>query len=475
MIILGFTDMAIDIHMNIIQEVSFGNVAFASYISRNQKNVNTRKLNFLLVMYRLITNMSKPERKRKINVTFLREYAEQKKGKCHATGYENHSIPLPWECENGHKWDYPWDYVRKGNWCPQCTGKRSRQKWSLEFAKKLGESKGLDCISKKFINCTTNMQWKCKKEGHESWIRPDNLHNQGCPQCSRNMVSAEVYVEIAEEKKGGLDVSTFKNSSSLARWWCEWGHTWWTKPYWIRIYGRWCPHCNKLSPLTIEEMQAIASSREGFCRSLIYVNILTKLEWECKNGHTWWATPTIIKRGSWCPNCKYKNEADCRTIIEGFTKLKFPKNRPKWLDKLELDGYCEKLGIAFEYQGQQHYKVIDHWHKEGKEDLKRQQERDIRKLRLCAQNNVRIIVIPYYETNRKEFIRRELIKMLLAIKRARARCAYEDITHVANQEAQQEIVPDGSPFDTTRFTIHDIYEPSMEIEDVAYECADIYL
>ena len=38
------------------------------------------------------------------------------------------------------------------------------------------------------------------------------------------------------------------------------------------------------------------------------------------------------------------------------------KIKPKWLtnsrnNRMELDGYCKKMKIAFEYQGEQHFKI----------------------------------------------------------------------------------------------------------------------
>ena len=55
--------------------------------------------------------------------------------------------------------------------------------------------------------------------------------------------------------------------------------------------------------LTIEEMRMLASVKGGKCLSNDYVNLKTKLIWECSKGHTWEATPANIKKGSWCRIC----------------------------------------------------------------------------------------------------------------------------------------------------------------------------
>ena len=78
----------------------------------------------------------------------------------------------------------------------------------------------------------------------------------------------------------------------------------------------------------------------------------------------------------------------------------FPSIRPDFLKNpntgynLELDGYCENLKLAFEYQGVQHYKFIPYWHK-TREIFEEQQERDEMKYKMCVKNGITLILIPY--------------------------------------------------------------------------------
>lgn len=51
-----------------------------------------------------------------------------------------------------------------------------------------------------------------------------------------------------------------------------------------------------------------------------------------------------------------KSEEATREIFEDIFDAKFPTSRPEWLGGLELDGYNEKLGVGFEFQGPQHTK-----------------------------------------------------------------------------------------------------------------------
>jgi hypothetical protein len=160
----------------------------------------------------------------------------------------------------------------------------------------------------------------------------------------------------------------------------------------------------------LEEAKKVALERGGLCLSTEYVNSSTNMLWQCKEGHEWSAWFANVKYNkSWCPYCTCKTESECRAIFEKLTGKKWVKIRPPWLGGLELDGYCKELGIAWEYNGEQHYEVIPMWHKNGEADLKAQQERDKRKFDLCFQNDVALIVIPYTEKNNlEEIIRMEL-------------------------------------------------------------------
>ena len=74
--------------------------------------------------------------------------------------------------------------------------------------------------------------------------------------------------------------------------------------------------------LTIKEMQELAKSRGGKCLSTEYINALTKLKWQCEEGHTWEAKPHDIKSGHWCPYCAVKMRASkVRLTIEEMQEL----------------------------------------------------------------------------------------------------------------------------------------------------------
>jgi hypothetical protein len=204
--------------------------------------------------------------------------------------------------------------------------------------------------------------------------------------------------ELAESKGGKCLSETYVNSQTKLKWKCDEGHTWEAIPNSIKR-GRWCPFCAHKVPLTIEEMQKMAESRGGKCLSATYANTHIHLKWQCKEGHVWDAWPSNIKAGKWCPICSAGvSERICRKFFETMFHQEFPRARPKWLmgvkgRSLEFDGYCKRLGLAFEYHGEQHFQKNHRFHDRIK--LDERQEYDKRKQELCRQNNVTLIEIPY--------------------------------------------------------------------------------
>jgi hypothetical protein len=104
----------------------------------------------------------------------------------------------------------------------------------------------------------------------------------------------------------------------------------------------------------------------------------------------------------------FKTEKICIEIIEKLTDHTFIKCRPKFLDGLELDGYNADIQLAIEYNGEQHYKIIDYFHRNGIYDLLTQVIHDKLKKRKCQENDVYLIVVPYYIKDKEKFIQNAL-------------------------------------------------------------------
>jgi hypothetical protein len=117
------------------------------------------------------------------------------------------------------------------------------------------------------------------------------------------------------------------------------------------------------------------------------------------------------------PPQESKGEIECKRVLEKFFNKSFNKYRPDFLRNevtggvcnLEIDCYNHELRLGVEYQGQQHYKYIPYFHK-NKEAFMNQKYRDELKRRMCKDNGIIVIEVPYTVDipDIKEFLRREI-------------------------------------------------------------------
>lgn len=80
--------------------------------------------------------------------------------------------------------------------------------------------------------------------------------------------------------------------------------------------------------------------------------------------------------------------------------------RPDWLHGLELDIFIPTQNIAFEYQGIQHFKPVEHWG--GQKQLEKQQEHDRIKKEICIHRNINLICINYDDELSENFVKSKL-------------------------------------------------------------------
>lgn len=124
--------------------------------------------------------------------------------------------------------------------------------------------------------------------------------------------------------------------------------------------------------------------------------------------------PHGVKRG---PPKESKGEAQCRQVLQSLFNKPFPSQRPDFLRNpvtggnfnLELDCYNSELRLAVEYNGVQHYKFTPYFHR-SKDHFLNQKYRDDMKRRICKDNRIVLIEVPY--TVKHDQIRQFLINEL---------------------------------------------------------------
>jgi hypothetical protein len=366
-------------------------------------------------------------------------FAKEYNSKCLEKSYENADTDMMWECRNGHKFSEKYKYLQKNIKrrkedtknlpCKVCDGVISH---TIEDMRKFANEYGGLCLEKSYINNQTKMRWQCS-EGHVSVAtyselqirikkRKEETKNLPCKACnldkqSPNTKTIEDMHKFAKEYGSKCLESTYIDNKTKMRWQCSEGHivhsTYNALQNNIRKRKKYiknisCKICHEMNRYTIKDLQEFAETKNGNCLSKEYKSYEEKILWQCCNKHIWPATWDHVKNsGSWCPTCAkiyHLTENKVRICFESFLGKKFPSKwgiikNPITGNKLELDGYCKKLKIAFEYQGEHHYKKTNYC----KTPLLIIQERDIYKQEACKKLGIKLYVIEnlnlYYQND----------------------------------------------------------------------------
>ena len=311
---------------------------------------------------------------KKLAIKDAQKLAKILEGKCLSKRYVDNHTNLKWQCSERHNWEATYTNVKRGTWCPTCSTHRgeriSRNSFRLLFKKPFNRIRPswlqleLDgfCEDKKlafeyngiehyqpckWFNKTVTFKEiqrrdktkkkKCKYRDITLIVIPytipsikipafiiHQLRNVGkCPKIPPFFFKKAIIVsnedkeelrkikKIAQRKQGKCLSKVYLGNFYKLKFQCKRGHTWEAAPAYIKgKTGTWCPTCAQRIRLTKEEMQRIAKKNRGKCLSKGYKNNSTKLHWECKKKHDWWATPNNIKRKKWCPICRRKEGAE---------------------------------------------------------------------------------------------------------------------------------------------------------------------
>jgi DNA-directed RNA polymerase subunit M/transcription elongation factor TFIIS len=299
-------------------------------------------------------------------------------------------------------------------------------KFTFEYVKEFVEHKGFVLISTSYANTHSKLHIKCNK--HDVFeCSFNNFKRRGCPKCGRLNATNKKRLDYTSVKNTiesygyKLLSKEYKNAKSKLKIFC-YRHGEFSVSFnnFTHPEQRGCQKCgyertkNKLL-LDFGELKKEIEKLGYEVLSKTYTGYNHLLELICPQKHKCSISWSNLKRGKGCRRCFWKEskgEKDCREIIESKTGHKFPNSRPDFMKNpltnylLELDGYCEKLKIAFEYDGKQHYEAIDFWG--GEVGLKKTQERDKIKDELCKNNDIYLIRVPYFVENKEDYIEKNL-------------------------------------------------------------------
>ncbi len=311
--------------------------------------------------------------------------------------------------------------IARGSKCAYCSKVKvdEEQAIKLMISKKLQPLEGFPGSDKKWkCNCLV-----CGKNISTRYSTIKSGGGGGCIYCKGNKISSSKSTRsikdlelIANQRQGQLVSKVYLRATSKYEWMCSEGHTWKTTIDKIINRNQWCPYCSNHAPRDIAELSDIAKRRGGALLDHVYQGVEYKYSFSCSNGHKFKNSFNRIENGRWCPRCSNRDiqEELCRVAFEQIFETPFPKVRPKWLRNIrgnimELDGFSEELGIAFEYQGIQHFseqRLLT-----GRHGLAGRIADDLEKADLCKKKGINLFIITHEmkHVNFKEEIKKQAI------------------------------------------------------------------
>jgi len=300
-------------------------------------------------------------------------------------------------------------YIQKGlAWCFDFSRIRSRRRGLSSFILFCTALQKRGFWLNGGYNGVSNVAEVMCPQGHALKIRPTDFHKGiGCSYCSGKRADQSKQKTSDLANKLGFTIVVYgKNSKDLTEMICPKGHTLHIRPN--NFLNGWrCAKCSEKCRMQANEGFVSMINREGYKIVIDGETSLSEATIECPKGHVFKTTPSRFKKGGRCPNseCRhYIREALCRTVFERLFQEQFPKiNGKKSFIKslktdrhLELDGYSDKLKIAFEYQGEQHYKAIARFGN----NISNIQKIDRYKAEQCKIFGVSLLQIPHYKLRR---------------------------------------------------------------------------
>ncbi|CAE7214141.1 unnamed protein product [Symbiodinium natans] len=354
--------------------------------------------------------------KQRLSLHQLQEHVMERGGRCLSDEYRNNRTKVRWQCKLGHTWEATAaNVLNQGSWCPECARKnKSRSKPTLRDLQGHAAARGGKCLAAEYAGMSVKVLWQCEK-GHTWRARANSVLNgkSWCPFCAKSGALGLERLRSHAARRGGQCLAKdYKNARTKVQWKCGSGHLWRAFVSDVIYKGTWCPECRKIG---LARLQEHAASLGGRCLSKTYSNQNVNVLWECQLGHTWKASAnSILHNKTWCPQCasaSWKTEAEVRSILEAiFAPSTFESSYPEFLGGLQLDGYCSELSLAFEYQGEQHFDPDNYYHFGDPRSFERQLERDVRKRQLCEEMGVRLVLVPYFASDKRLFVLTALLQ-----------------------------------------------------------------
>ena len=354
--------------------------------------------------------------------------------------YKGSKIKIKCKCRIDNYIWYPTPHDLLDNCgCPICGEKskiekntKTHEEFIQEFYKKNKNAENIE-ILEEYKGANIKIKVRCKIDDYKWEVIPNSLlRDTGCPKCYGRILSThEEFMERFYKKNKNAEnieiLGEYKNNKTKIKCRCKIDeYEWSATPHSLLDGKTGCPKCagkikDKTTKYFIQEMKKINDDIEILGK---YKGTGVKIKCRCKiDNHIWYATPNNLLNNHGCPKCnaskgekriaKYLDNKNIKYIHDKqyFKDLKNNKN-----GILRPDFIIENMKIWIEFDGEQHFRVVDFSSKNkelAKEQFRIIQENDKLKNEYAKEHGWKLIRIPYWEYNNiEEILDRELEEFL---------------------------------------------------------------
>lgn len=218
--------------------------------------------------------------------------------------YINSSTPIKYKCPEGHIYQISWNKWQQGRRCPYCNPNGKVRIYNIDYIRKEMLNEGYTLLTNSYINCSTKLKCICP-EGHLVYISWDAWKSKGnrCAECSGNKKLDFEYVKSQFEKEG---YELLSNSYKNAH-----SKLKYKCPKGHRHSITWsdwntgvrCPYCSGKVRHTLKYIKNVFETEGYTLLTKKYINGKQKLNYICPNGHEHSITWNNWQQGQRCPYC----------------------------------------------------------------------------------------------------------------------------------------------------------------------------
>lgn len=354
------------------------------------------------------------------------EVIERLKNKFPMYGYEkvvykNNKEKITVTCPIHGDFDVRPDCILNGTGCPSCGG--TKKLTTSSFIENANEvHNGFFSYEKtEYVNAGSKVIVTCPIHGDFMIKANNHLLGQGCGKCTQEGIKHE----ISKREKNSNNTKTYDTETFISKAKEKWGdkYTYEQTKYkksGIKVTitcpehgdfevtpnhflsGRGCPKCSKNYHYTNEEFINYLKVKFGnkyLYDKIHYKSTHSKILIGCKEHGYFEITPANLLKGKSCPLCSQsKMEEDIMELLDkNNINYIYQFRDVKKFGKLSFDFYIPEKNIIIECQGIQHFYCREFFG--GETGFKLQKERDERKIRICKENNYKLLFYANYNFN----------------------------------------------------------------------------